>query len=105
MNPAATPSCPPTSAQCCHLRITGRVQGVYYRASMTEQASQRGLAGWVRNRLDGSVEAVVSGPPSEVEALIRWAERGPQQARVDGVQVSAWAGELPSGGFRQRETA
>ena len=99
----------PPEAACtiltCHLRITGRVQGVGYRWSMTEQARRLGLAGWVRNRLDGSVEAVVSGPAGAVQALIKWAQRGPGEARVDGVVMKEFEGGELLIGFEQRETA
>ena len=86
-----------------HLRITGRVQGVGYRWNMAQQAQSLGVSGWVRNRLNGSVEAVVSGPSSAVEALVDWAQRGPSGARVDGV-VTDIAGEGLLGEFDQRET-
>ena len=94
---------PPTLAR--HLRITGRVQGVGYRWSMARQARGLGLAGWVRNRLDGSVEALAQGPAPAVLALIDWAQRGPELARVDGVQVTAAEAEAALAGFEQRETA
>lgn len=87
-----------------HLRITGRVQGVYYRASMTEEATRLGLQGWVRNRKDGSVEALAQGPASAVQALIDWAHQGPRLARVDGVQVTAVEDGERYSGFLQRET-
>lgn len=87
-----------------HLRITGRVQGVYYRASMTEEATRLGLQGWVRNRQDGSVEALAQGPASAVQALIDWAHQGPRLARVDGVQVTAVEDGERCSGFVQRET-
>ena len=87
-----------------HLRITGRVQGVGYRWSLARQARALGLAGWVRNRLDGSVEALAHGPAPAVQALIDWAHRGPELARVDGVVVSAAEPEGDLAGFEQRET-
>ena len=87
-----------------HLRITGRVQGVGYRWYLTQEALRLGVTGWVRNRLDGSVEAVAQGPAPAVRSLIDWAQQGPRLARVDGVAV----GEVPAErfvGFEQRGTA
>lgn len=88
-----------------HLRITGRVQGVYYRASMAQQAQALGITGWVRNRRDGSVEALVCGAADAVQVLIEWAQRGPAMARVEAVEVreALGAAEVLSG-FEQRET-
>ena len=90
-----------------HLRITGLVQGVGYRASLCDEAQAGGLSGWVRNRRDGSVEAVVQGSPDAVEALIAWARRGPPAARVTGVSAQPAAGELdrPYSGFGMLPTA
>lgn len=70
-----------------HLIITGRVQGVWYRESMREAAQRLSVTGWVRNRRDGSVEAMVDGTPAAIEAIIEWARHGPPDARVDDVKV------------------
>jgi acylphosphatase len=64
------------------LRITGNVQGVGYRIWATRTASGLGLRGWVRNRLDGSVEALATGAPEQIAALIEACRRGPYGARV-----------------------
>lgn len=84
------------------LSIRGRVQGVGYRWSMTREAERLGAAGWVRNRLDGSVEAVVAGHAEVVQALITWAQRGPAGAAVIAVEVEEAAGVFD--GFEQRPT-
>ena len=78
------------------LSITGLVQGVWYRESMRQEAERLGVAGWVRNRADGSVEAVVQGNAEAVDALTRWAKRGPDQARVERVEASPAQGEFSS---------
>jgi acylphosphatase len=77
-----------------HLRISGRVQGVGYRDALRSEALARGLSGWVRNRRDGSVEALVQGTAADTDALIAWARRGPPAARVAGVEVQDASGEL-----------
>ncbi|HJY77718.1 MAG TPA: acylphosphatase [Burkholderiales bacterium] len=87
------------------LRITGRVQGVGFRDALCGEAQARGLAGWVRNRTDGSVEALVQGPPERVAELIAWARRGPPASRVDEVQVVASDGEPAHVRFERRPTA
>ena len=69
------------------VEVHGRVQGVFYREGTLREAEARGVAGWVRNRPDGSVEAVFEGEPDAVEALVAWAGTGPRHARVDGVDV------------------
>ncbi len=69
------------------LTINGRVQGVGFRYALADEARARKLCGWVRNRRDGSVEAAVAGPESDVEALIAWAHQGPPAARVTAVAV------------------
>lgn len=71
-----------------HLRIFGRVQGVYYRAWSIETATEFGLTGWVRNRKDGSVEAVATGPKDVVERFIAACYQGPDRADVETVQAS-----------------
>jgi acylphosphatase len=87
------------------LRIHGRVQGVGYRYALCGEARARGLAGWVRNRRDGTVEALLQGEPVAVEAVIVWSRRGPPAARVDRVEVEDLppAGG-PVGGFEQLPT-
>jgi len=70
-----------------HLIITGRVQGVGYRDALCVEAERQRIAGWVRNRRDGSVEAVLQGADADVDATIAWARRGPPAARVAEVRV------------------
>ena len=70
------------------LRITGRVQGVAFRASTVAIAWELGLGGWVANQADGSVEAVAEGDDAAVAAFVRWCHHGPPAARVDHVEVT-----------------
>ena len=76
------------------LLITGRVQGVGFRYAFADEARERRLRGWVRNRRDGSVEAIVAGPAAEVEAMIAWTHRGPPAARVAAVSIEIVEGEF-----------
>lgn len=71
-----------------HLNIIGVVQGVGYRASFEAQARALRLSGWVRNRLDGSVEAMIYGEAEALTKIIEWARRGPPSARVSDVAVT-----------------
>lgn len=78
------------------VRIEGRVQGVFYRAWTEDTAHMLGLDGWVRNRRDGSVEAVFSGPPAQVDAMLRRCAEGPRDAEVSKV-ITDEGGAPPSG--------
>jgi acylphosphatase len=85
------------------VRITGRVQGVWYRGWTVDQATSRGLSGWVRNRRDGSVEALFSGPATAVNEMVEACRHGPPAARVDAVsRESAEPPDMP--GFEQLHT-
>lgn len=86
------------------VRIRGRVQGVWFRAWTEEAATARGITGWVRNRRDGSVEALFMGPEAAVDDLIIACRRGPELAKVETVEVVADPGEA-IGGFEQRPSA
>jgi acylphosphatase len=72
-----------------HLRIVGRVQGVGFRYALQHEAERLGITGWVRNRADGSVEALAQGPQEALDALEAWARRGPPAARVSEVTPTA----------------
>ncbi len=85
------------------LFISGRVQGVNYRESMRAEAKRLGVAGWVRNRRDGRVEALVQGMPHPVDSLIAWAHKGPPAARVTEVEIEvAPHAMLEHQGFHRR---
>lgn len=77
-----------------HLIISGDVQGVGFRYFMRRTAQRLGVSGWVRNRRDGAVEAMVQGTPEAVEALIESARVGPEAARVDRIDVTPGAGNF-----------
>jgi acylphosphatase len=80
--------------------VRGRVQGVFYRASFADVARGLELDGWVTNRPDGAVEAVVQGTDDAVERAIAWSREGPTLARVDSVEVSEEPETLRERGFR-----
>jgi acylphosphatase len=92
----------------CHVVVRGRVQGVGYRAFVEDEAHRLGLRGWVRNRRDGSVEAVFAGPRNDVEAAIEVCRRGPFSARISELDqregTDADLLEAAAGGFSVRPT-
>lgn len=72
--------------QICKLfKITGHVQGVWFRASTKDQANILGIKGWAKNMPDGSVEVMACGDPEKIQLLHEWLKKGPQLARVDAV--------------------
>jgi acylphosphatase len=86
------------------VRIAGRVQGVGFRYWTEETACGLGLAGWVRNRRDGSVEALLSGPADSVAEMLRRCHQGPRAAQVGSVEILEEGGTPPAG-FEMRPTA
>jgi acylphosphatase len=86
------------------VRVTGRVQGVWFRGWTLDEAEALGLDGWVRNRRDGSVEALFSGPDAAVDAMVRACRRGPPAARVDALTQQD-ADPPAERGFQQLPTA
>jgi acylphosphatase len=86
------------------VRIAGRVQGVGFRYWTEETARALGLAGWVRNRRDGSVEALFSGLADDVAEMLRRCRQGPRSAQVASVEILEEAGDAPAG-FEMRPTA
>ena len=79
-----------------HLLITGRVQGVWYRANTQKKAKALDLKGWVKNLPNGQVEAIFEGEKEKIDQIIEWCKKGPSFARVDGVKIE-W--ETPVGKF------
>lgn len=91
------------------LRISGRVQGVWYRGWTVEKARELGLSGWVRNITDGTVEALLNGPQGQVDEMIKACRSGPPAAKVEEVQVTVVdppgkGGAFPTTGFQQLGT-
>jgi acylphosphatase len=70
------------------VRVSGRVQGVFFRDSTREKAQELGLSGYVKNTPDGDVEALLEGPTEGVEEMVRWCGQGPPHASVENVEVS-----------------
>ena len=85
------------------IRVTGRVQGVWYRGWTVDQARALGLSGWVRNRGDGSVEILAEGPDEAIAELIRRCQEGPPAARVERIAVEE-SDEAAPAGFAERPT-
>ncbi len=92
-----------THERIVRVRIRGKVQGVWYRAWTQEEARELGIDGWVRNRRDGTVEAVFAGRDQDVEKLLSLCRSGPPLASVDGIDVAPEQ-EYPPRGFEQRPT-
>ena len=90
-----------------HVRVEGRVQGVGFREACVHEARSLGIAGWVRNRPDGSVEALLQGPAEAVARMLDWLHRGPPAARVTRVQASPAAPPIDHAPhrFERRPTA
>ncbi|HKO88586.1 MAG TPA: acylphosphatase [Burkholderiales bacterium] len=85
-----------------HLLIHGVVQAVGFRESMRIEAERLGITGWVRNRRDHTVEAVIDGEPAALDAMLAWAKRGPRQAIVDRIETHDIEGGFDS--FERRPT-
>jgi acylphosphatase len=77
-----------------HAVMHGRVQGVWYRDSMRREAAKLGVNGWCRNRSDGTVEAMLQGEAAAVDALLAWAQRGPELAQVSRVDIEPGSGSF-----------
>jgi acylphosphatase len=103
MNTQPTVHADVSDRQVIRLQIRGKVQGVYYRASMVDAARRLGVTGWVRNRGDGSVEAMACGTHIQLENLTEWARRGPPAAMVAEVLIAPGEGEFSD--FVQWQTA
>ena len=86
------------------IRVSGRVQGVGYRALLQHVARKNGVNGWVRNRTDETVEAVLQGPQEAVDAVIAWARRGPRGSQVTDLVDSAAEHEPTHSSFEVRAT-
>ena len=90
-----------TDSQAFHAVVTGRVQGVAFRASTRDEATSLGVSGWVRNRSDGAVEVKAWGAPEALNALRDWLQHGPPMARVEAVRCEDAEPEAGKG-FRIR---
>ncbi len=79
-----------------HVIISGRVQGVWFRADTKQTAEQLGITGWVRNTFDGNVEAVFEGDEENIKEMLDWCHHGPPSAEVENVEIEK---QTPSNGF------
>ena len=86
-----------------HVVVQGRVHGVNYRESLRLQAQRLNVSGWVRNRIDGTVEAMVSGSPENILRILEWCRRGPPSAHVTSLEVNEASGDFE--GFERRPSA
>jgi len=82
------------AATTLRLLIRGRVQGVGFRYAFADEARARKLRGWVRNRRDGCVEAIVAGPAADIDAIVAWSRRGPAAAQVTGIETAPTEGDF-----------
>lgn len=89
-------------SDCMHCLVSGRVQGVFFRASTRKEARRLGIDGWVRNLPDGRVEVLACGPGDALEALRAWLNQGPPGARVDHVRIEFREADEPLSGFNVR---
>jgi acylphosphatase len=85
-----------------HVIVRGEVQGVFFRDSTRKQAEERSVSGWVRNRDDGSVEAVFEGSEDAVESMLEWCRSGPSRAQVEDMDVSVEDNSDDLDGFEVR---
>ena len=83
-----------SGATTLRLLIRGRVQGVGFRYAFADEARARKLRGWVRNRRDGCVEAIVAGPAADIDAIVDWSRRGPAAAEVTGIVTAPAEGDF-----------
>jgi acylphosphatase len=88
--------------QRARVRVSGQVQGVFFRDSTRRKAEELGLAGWVKNVPDGQVEALFEGPSRKVREMVRWCEEGPQRASVENVDTNFESASGDLEGFQVR---
>ena len=91
----------PPDIKTMRVEIFGRVQGVWFRGWTVREAEALGLDGWVRNRAEGHVEALFSGPAATVDAMIGYCRRGPPGAQVTDIHAEPWD-QIPDPGFHQK---